>query len=863
MTETQVKPIIGADGFPIDPLTIYAEQHIALSPLIASVVKHSYSYNIKVHTYPEFVAISEQSNRFQIQTIFAIFERLKWLIKVYSLPTYHGAHIRISLIGLSEILKAIFRQKISCTEVDLLDIIRWCVVEYNDKLNVCERFSYSPDPDIPITEYSYKINILETFGFILPMPGILCWTKSYLKSNIHSRSLRDAIRTLGDLKLTVTDRATLNRILVSHAMQPHFKTIFNFGIGEIWADTVVEQMEVLAAEKQEAWSKIFIHASDSEKATPSAQWLKTASPLLTEVGIEEFKTYVCHLFSLVEKSAVREIPLYQEVIGDRNKSILTGLIWFCSLIQDNDLLRSIADLTVQCYKKIPGIGVLCLKAGNAGLWLLSEAGTPMAIDCIEKLRQKVKHKSVQKQIEKAFDRAATKAGLSRQDLEELAIPTYSLGADGKLEQILGSFTAKLSIIGDRQVELAWFKADGKPQKSIPAEVKQNFAAELKALKRTADDIKKTLTTQRDRLESFYITTPRTWSFDVWRDRYLHHPVMAHLTRLLVWNFTGDSEQLGIWHNGQLVDADGNPLKNLSESSQVRLWHPIESTPETVLAWRIWLENHAVTQPFKQAHREVYLFTDAERITNTYSNRFAAHIIRQHQFAKLCQQRGWSYALMGDFDGDYEIPNWKLPQWNLQAQFWVEIASAELSESSIFLYLSTDRVCFYNLATGEPIELATIPALIFSEVMRNVDLFVGVCSISNDPNWQDRGEANLYQDYWHNNSFGELGTTAKLRREFLSRLLPKLKISDRCTLDDKFLTVRGDLKTYQIHLGSGNILIQPGSRYLCIVSGVATTKERVFLPFEGDGMLSIILSKAMLLANDRSIKDPTILNQIQH
>ncbi|MBW4692677.1 MAG: hypothetical protein KME27_13035 [Lyngbya sp. HA4199-MV5] len=148
-------------------------------------------------------------------------------------------------------------------------------------------------------------------------------------------------------------------------------------------------------------------------------------------------------------------------------------------------------------------------------------------------------------------------------------------------------------------------------------------------------------------------------------------------------------------------------------------------------------------------------------------------------------------------------------------------------------------------------------------MRTVDLFVGVCSIGNDPNWHDRGEGDGYGDYWHNYSFGELGTSAQLRRELLARLLPKLKLHDRCTLSNRFLMVQGDLNTYQIHLGSGNILMEPGSQYLCIVADKSTNaKENVFLPFENDSMLSVILSKAFLLASDRTIKDRSILSQIQ-
>jgi hypothetical protein len=38
-------------------------------------------------------------------------------------------------------------------------------------------------------------------------------------------------------------------------------------------------------------------------------------------------------------------------------------------------------------------------------------------------------------------------------------------------------------------------------------------------------------------------------------------------------------------------------------------------------------------------------------------------------------------------------------------------------------------------------------------------------------------------------------------------------------------------------------------------------EFFFLPFDGDNLVSVILSKAFLLAEDRKIKDPTIMSQI--
>jgi hypothetical protein len=164
--------------------------------------------------------------------------------------------------------------------------------------------------------------------------------------------------------------------------------------------------------------------------------------------------------------------------------------------------------------------------------------------------------------------------------------------------------------------------------------------------------------------------------------------------------------------------------------------------------------------------------------------------------------------------------------------------------------------------AEPLPLESIPALVFSEIMRDVDMFVGVASVGNDPNWLDGGAEVRYRDYWHHYSFGELTESSKTRKQVLQTLVPRLKIADRCELTDKFLVVRGDLRTYKIHLGSGNILMEPNDQYLCIVPSRGSGdvgKDKLFIPFEGDQTLAIILSKAFLLAEDKKI-NPTITRQ---
>jgi hypothetical protein len=485
---------------------------------------------------------------------------------------------------------------------------------------------------------------------------------------------------------------------------------------------------------------------------------------------------------------------------------------------------------------------------------------------LHRLQQRVKYPAAQRLIGSAIETAARRLGLSRDDLDDLAAPTFGL-EDGRLRAELGGCAAEIVVVGTHEVNIRWFTADGAPRRSEPAELKRALPDELKALKRTAEDLRKMLPAQRDRIERLLLTE-RSWGLLDWRQRYLDHPLLSVLARRLIWWFQqGEHAEAGAWRDGRIVGADDRPLDGLTDQARVRLWHPIGCEPEAVLGWRRWLERHAVTQPFKQAHREIYVLTDAELATETYSNRFAAHLLRQHQFQALCRQRGWTYRLQGAFDS-HNTPTLERPRWGLRAEFWVEgLVDGDdlLSDAGICLYVSTDHVRFTGLEGGGALPLAEVPAPVFSEVMRDVDLFVGVCSVGNDPNWRDDGLAE-YRNYWETYSFGDLSASAETRRAVLERLLPRLKIGPRCSLTDRFLVVRGDLRTYNIHLGSANVQMEPNSQYLCIVPDRSRRPEEGYgqlaLPFEGDGILSLILSKAFLLADDTRITDPSILAQLR-
>jgi hypothetical protein len=668
--------------------------------------------------------------------------------------------------------------------------------------------------------------------------------------------------------------------------------------GEAWSDAAMSDIGAMEGYERAAWVALLQHCTRARGAKPGQKWSRDAEAVLEKIGRPTFEETVVHWFPLVERPRTRSVergsqwqPDPNLLLQDENADILKALAWLCARSRSAEVVRALGALALSAYRKVPQMGPRCVRLGNACVWALGAMPDAGGVGQLAMLRARVKFGTAQKGIEKALNTAAGKAGMPLQEIEEISVPAYGLQEVGVRRAQLGEFRVELVVTGTSTTELRWIKPDGKRQKSVPKAVKEHSAEELTEIKAAATDLRKMLPAQRDRIENLYLEQ-KSWTYRTWSERYLDHPVVGTLARRLIWKFTNEERTgAGVFYDGRIVGRDGHVLDWLDDSTSVELWHPMQEDPGEVLAWRDWLAELTIRQPFKQAHREVYLLTDAERRTSTYSNRFAAHVIKQHQFNALCAARGWKNKLRLMVDDEYPPASRELPAWGLRAEFWVEGLGdnygADTTDAGTYLYLATDQVRFYNIDAREnhahaggggyaagfrrrgaptgPLALEKLPPLVLSEVMRDVDLFVGVASVGNDPNWADGGPEGRYRDYWTSYSFGALSQTAKTRRQVLQRLIPRLKIADRCRLEDRFLIVQGDVRTYRIHLGSGNILMEPNGQYLCIVPTSAPTVgnpgTKLFLPFEGDRTLAIILSKAFLLAEDANIKDPTILHQI--
>ncbi|SBT46894.1 DUF4132 domain-containing protein [Micromonospora narathiwatensis] len=619
-----------------------------------------------------------------------------------------------------------------------------------------------------------------------------------------------------------------------------------------WSQVAVERLLAVTVDT-DAVSDLLDHAGRIPPGPrPSRSWLKRAGDLLA--GRRGVVALVRELLELAHTCEPAELDYwgvtYRARVGPSSADLVRGLLWSAQVTGEQWL----PSLVLALAESRPEPRVL-----NTCYAVLGRSGT-QAVGVLMRLQRATRDRGDLAQIAKALDEAADRAGISRSELTEQTISDAGLDERRERRMAGGAVTGILALDDLAKVSAAW--EYGGTRTARPPE---HADPELvKALKHDAAELRKLVTAERDRLEDLLVEE-REWPLETWRQRYADHPVTGSLALRLLWTVIDLDRAVTA-----LPAADGRFTLVTGETivpgpqARVRVWHPVAADPEEVRLWRAYILAHEVAQPFKQAFREVYLLTPAEEETGVYSNRFAAHVLRYQQTYALMKERRWATNYLGGWDGGYDGEAKRdFPAQGLRAAFYHQQAGDEGGGHEV-MFCTTDQVRFQRSCgrQWETVSLAEVPPVVFSEAMRDVDLFIGVASIATDPTWADRGTDRRFA-YWQGVAFGDLTPGGQVRRQVIEHLLPKLKIRDRARLAGHYLVVEGRKRTYRIHVGSGNILMSPNDQYLCIVPARGTKKVTGvrFVPFEGDEMLAVVLSKAFLLADDHRITDPSILRQI--
>lgn len=305
---------------------------------------------------------------------------------------------------------------------------------------------------------------------------------------------------------------------------------------------------------------------------------------------------------------------------------------------------------------------------------------------------------------------------------------------------------------------------------------------------------------------------------------MENPIVSCMMKSLVLK---QGTEFGFYDQGRLqgiVDsyelASTLQIAHPYDLYEAGIWHDVQK----------YVFDHKMIQPFKQVFRELYLKLDDE-LDQHVSRRYSGYQIQVKKAAGALKSRKWNL----DYESGMERIYYKE---DLIVSLW---ADADWFSPSDIEAPSIDYVAFHRRRSNEQVKIKDISPVIFSEIMRDLDLAVSVAYAGGvDPI----------------TSF----STMELRSSIVSYTMELMKLTN-VEVKDHHANIKGSLNDYSVHLGSGQVHQTLGGA-LHILPVHSQKRGKLYLPFlDEDPKTAEILSKIILLAEDHKLKDPTILSQI--
>lgn len=361
----------------------------------------------------------------------------------------------------------------------------------------------------------------------------------------------------------------------------------------VWPDQLYQQIQKSAPERTEAWLALWQHAATAKALKkPSPKWLKTAQQHVIPIQAEFSQQLIEWVRFILRNSSEYWYPF-----SIQNEPVIKGLIWFFLYVEHAEKATVLGEVVRFGY------AILCRDprtrvVAEAALYVIGEMGMAGVLQ-LSLLRRKATERKAKKPIEKMLYATATKLGMSVADLEDLAVPELEGFVDGEIVYRVGDdYHTIIRVESVQQVDVVWKNQD-KILTHAP-KMANRYSRTMSELNQEYTVLSDMLVTQSQRLEDS-ILQGRTWTYDGWQNQLVSHRVLNWLAQRLIWQFETDGQlQHGFYTDGQWCDVAGQPLSDLNEQTIVRVWQPIFSTTEEVLAWRQLMTNRQIVQPFRQA-----------------------------------------------------------------------------------------------------------------------------------------------------------------------------------------------------------------------------------------------------------------------
>ena len=280
------------------------------------------------------------------------------------------------------------------------------------------------------------------------------------------------------------------------------------------------------------------------------------------------------------------------------------------------------------------------------------------------------------------------------------------------------------------------------------------------------------------------------------------------------------------------EKTGLNLMNMSDDTKLTVAHPFHMYKTG--KWhdiQKYVFDNKIVQPFKQVFRELYVKTE-EEMNMEHSLRYAGNQIQPKKTLGCLRSRHW----VADIEDGLQKVYYKE---NIVAQIY---ALADWFSPADIESPTLEWVVFSDRKTGKNMRIKDIPDIIFSEVMRDVDMAVSVAHAGGvDPETSH--------------------STVEMRKAIAEFTMPLFRLTN-VTFTKNHAVIEGKRANYTVHLGSG-VVHQEAGPMINVLPVHSQRRGRIFLPFvDDDPKTSEVLTKILFFAEDNKIKDPYILGQIE-
>jgi len=374
-----------------------------------------------------------------------------------------------------------------------------------------------------------------------------------------------------------------------------------------------------------------------------------------------------------------------------------------------------------------------------------------------------------------------------------------------------------------QSEIIYEKA-GKELKSLPTKLKKDKYIE--AIKEVHKNLKEQYRRSRKMLEEAMEDGIEFYGYEI--ENLMTNPVIAPILKSLIFKMGND---LGYYEDKKLKSAKKKSVA-VKDDSLLKIAHCFDLFESGEWsAYQKDIFDRELKQPFKQVFRELYVKTVDEKGRDK-SLRYAGHQVQPAKTVALLKTRRWIIDGQEGLEKVYYKKNIIAKIFALADWF----SPADIEAPTL------EEVQFFDRKTFKPILIDDVPDLIFTEVMRDLDLVVSVAHIGDvDP------EASH--------------STIEMRKAIIEFNCKLFKLKNVTFIENHAL-IKGERAEYSIHLGSGLIHQKAGSA-INVLPVHSQHRGRVFLPFiDDDPKTAEIMAKVLLFAQDDKIKDVFILEQIK-